>query len=63
MSNVRQFAASGSVADKAYVIKGKVIDGLTFVSDEFTATMDSQSFWNSLAGLARSKKKFIILSY
>ena len=36
MKKLRQFAASGSCMAKKKIIVGKVIDDITFVSNEFT---------------------------
>lgn len=59
---MKQFAASGSCHNEELKIYGKV-DGITFISEEFTATMDSQLFWNKLRQFAEIKKKFVILLY
>ena len=40
MKKLRQFAASGSCEAKEKIIIGKVIDGITFVSNEFNGTMN-----------------------
>ena len=59
----QQFAASGSSSAEVYQIVGTVENGITFKSDEFTGTMDSQAFWDALARLAKQKNKFIRLVY
>lgn len=63
MKKLRQFAASGSCAAKEKIIIGKVIDGITFVSDEFTGTMNSQKFWDDLRMYAHRNNAFIYLMY
>ena len=37
--------------------------GITFVSKEFTGTMDSQKFWDDLANFAKQKRRYIYLVY
>lgn len=59
---MKQFAAGGSCHNEELEIYGKV-DGITFISEEFTATMDSQLFWDKLMQFAEIKKKFVILLY
>ena len=59
----RLFAASGSCYENIYVVKGKIINGITFVSEEFTATRDSQKFWDDLSEFANKKHKHIELRY
>lgn len=56
------FASAGSVKNETKKIVGKK-KGITFVSKEFTGTMDSQSFWDSLSNLAKKEKKYIVLIY
>ena len=56
------FAASGSSGDEEETIVGRV-EGITFVSDEFTGTMDSQKFWDDLRSFAKKKGKYIKLCY
>lgn len=58
------FAQSGSAENwnNTKQIKGKV-QGITFISEEFTGTMDGQNFWDSLADIARRENKFIQLVY
>lgn len=58
-----KFASSGSCGDPILWIYGKVINDITFVSDEFTSTMDGQHFWDELAELAKTKRMFIELRY
>ena len=60
---MKLFASSGSCSSKEYIIKGKVINKTTFVSDEFTETIDNQEFWNSLSDLAKRLNKFVCLMY
>lgn len=57
------FAASGSCSAEEKIIVGRVVNQITFVSDEFTGTMDGQGFWDDLAKLAREKGKYIRLVY
>lgn len=56
------FASAGSVKNQTKKIVGKKL-GITFVSQEFTGTMDSQFFWESLSALAKKEKKYIVLMY
>lgn len=63
LNNLQQFAASGSCIAKEKIIIGKVIDDITFVSDEFTGTMNSQKFWDDLRMYARRNNAFIYLMY
>ena len=58
----RLFASSGSCLKPTKVIKGKV-DGITFISNEFTGTMDSQKFWNDLRDYAHSIDAYVELRY
>ena len=51
------FAASGSCSAEEKIIEGRVVNQITFVSNEFTGTMDGQGFWDDLAKLAREKGK------
>lgn len=57
----KQFAASGSCFAPTKIIYGKVENQITFVSDEFTATMDSQEFWDKLREYAHSITRFVVL--
>ena len=57
----RQFAASGSCFAPPKIIYGKVENQITFISDEFTATMDSQEFWDKLREYAHSINRFVML--
>lgn len=59
---MKMFAASGSCSDEELEIVGKV-NGITFISEEFTGTMDSQLFWDKLSEFARNKGKFVKLMY
>lgn len=59
----KQFAASGSCHDKEEIIFGRVENQITFTSDEFTGTMNSQKFWDDLAAFARRKNRYIVLVY
>jgi len=45
----RLFAASGSCFAPVKVIKGIAVGGITFMSDEFTETMNNQKFWDNLS--------------
>ena len=56
------FASCGSCLAPTKIIKGKV-NGITFTSDEFIGTMDSQKFWNNLRNYAKSIDCFIELRY
>ena len=58
----RVFASSGSCSAPTKTIKGKV-NGITFVSDEFTGTMDSQKFWDDLRDYAKNIGCFVELRY
>lgn len=55
------FAASGSCFAPTKIVYGKVENEITFVSDEFTATMDSQEFWDKLREYAHSINRFVVL--
>lgn len=57
----KQFAASGSCFAPIKIIYGKVENQITFISDEFTATMDSQEFWDKLREYAHSINRFVVL--
>lgn len=57
------FAASGSCSAEEKIIEGRVVNQITFVSNEFMGTMDGQGFWDDLAKLAREKGKYIRLVY
>lgn len=59
---MEQFAASGSCFNEELEIVGK-LNGITFISEEFTGTMDSQLFWDKLREFARNKGKFVKLMY
>lgn len=59
----RQFAASGECGAEEKNIIGKVIDDITFVSNEFTGTMNSQKFWDDLRMYAHKNNAFIKLMY
>ena len=63
MKKTRIFATSGSCGDPTLLICGKVIDNITFISDEFSSTMDGQHFWDELAALAKKKNAYIELHY
>lgn len=56
------FASSGSVLYPIKKIKGKV-NGVTFISKEFTGTMDDQNFWSDLRAYAHSIGCFVMLMY
>lgn len=55
-----QFAAAGSCSAPEKIILGAV-NGLTFTSEEFTGTMDSQKFWDDLMAYAKSVNAFVVL--
>ena len=59
---MKQFAASGSCFSPEKIIKGKV-NGITFISNEFTGTMNSQKFWDDLKAFAKMKNAFVKLMY
>lgn len=59
---MKQFAASGSCFSHEMIIKGKV-NGITFISNEFTGTMNSNKFWDDLRAFAKSKNALIKLMY
>ena len=56
------FASSGSCSNPIKEVYGKV-DGITFTSNEFTGTKDSQKFWDDLREYAKSINMFIELRY
>lgn len=56
------FATSGSILNPVKTIKGKV-DGITFISNEFTGTMNGQKFWDDLREYAHSIGCFVRLMY
>lgn len=56
------FASAGSVKNEKKIIVGKK-KGIKFVSREFSGTMNSQFFWDSLSNLAKQEKKYIVLMY
>lgn len=58
-----QFAAAGRASAPTLIIHGKVINRITFVSREFTGTMDGQNFWDDLAAYAEKEGKFVYLMY
>lgn len=60
---IKIFAASGSCFNPDKIIKGKVINKITFVSKEFSGTKDSQKFWDELRLLAKAEQAYIILTY
>ena len=58
------FAGSGSCSAPDLIIRGKVLpDKITFISREFSGTMDSQIFWDRLAAFAKEKGAYIKLVY
>lgn len=59
---MKQFAASGSCFASEMIIKGKV-KGITFISNEFTGTMNSQKFWDDLRTFAKRKNAYVKLMY
>lgn len=63
MKKLEQFAASGSCLAKEKIIIGKVVDDITFTSDEFTGTMKGQKFWEDLAMYAHENNAFVYLMY
>lgn len=58
----RLFASSGSCLKPTKVIEGQV-EGTTFISNEFTGTMNSQKFWNDLRDYAHKIDSFVELRY
>ncbi len=56
------FASSGSCFAPVKIIKG-IVNGITFTSNEFTGTMDSQKFWDDLGRYAKSTSCFVELRY
>lgn len=60
---LKQFASSGSCEHEEKIIKGKVINDITFVSNEFSGTMNGQHFWDNLREFAKQEQKFIKLMY
>lgn len=58
----RLFASGGSCLKPTKVIKGKV-KGITFTSNEFTGTMNSQKFWADLKDYAHSIDSYVELRY
>lgn len=59
--NEKMFAASGSCFAAEKIIYGKVKNQITFISPEFSATRDSQEFWDKLREYAHSINRFVIL--
>ena len=59
--NEKMFATSGSCFDPEKIIYGKVENQITFISPEFTATRDSQEFWDKLREYAHSINKYVVL--
>jgi hypothetical protein len=64
MKRYRVFASAGSCHNRDNIkhIPGKV-NGITFTSEEFTGTMDSQKFWDNLMDFAKSQNAFIELVF
>lgn len=58
----KMFASSGSCSAKTKKIKG-IVKGTTFISNDFTGTMDSQKFWDDLRAFAKKENAFIELVY
>ena len=59
----RIFASCGSCFAPVKQIKGTVVNEITFISEEFTGTMNSQNFWDNLRTFAKSENAFIELVY
>lgn len=57
----KMFAASGSCFDPEKIIYGNVENHITFISPEFTATNDSQEFWDKLREYAHSINRYVVL--
>lgn len=55
-----QFAAAGSASNPPLYIKGRV-KGCTFISEEFTGSMNDPLFWHKLRTFAKDKKSFVYL--
>lgn len=62
MVGKRLFAASGSCFAPVKIITGTV-SGITFKSESFTGTMDSQKFWDDLAAYAKQINAYVELRY
>lgn len=60
---LNHFASSGGIFLPVKKIIGKVENGITFVSEEFTGTMDSQKFWDDLRAYAKSINCYVVLLY
>lgn len=58
----RLFASGGSCLNPIKIIKGRV-EGITFISNEFTGTMNSQKFWNDLKDYANNINAYVELRY
>lgn len=43
------------------IIYGRVENQITFISPEFTATNDSQEFWDKLREYAHSINRYVVL--
>ena len=59
---VHLLATSGSVFAPPLYIKGKK-NGILFISNEITGTMDSQKFQDDLSEFAKGKKSYVCLVY
>ena len=58
----RIFCSSGSAFCEPLKVTGHLY-GITYKSEIFSGTMDSQTFWNDLSALAKRLNKYIILTY
>lgn len=56
------FASAGSCQNEVFKVYGTV-NGITFTSDCFTGTMNSQKFWDDLKEYAKAINKFVVLIY
>ncbi len=60
----KRFAGSGDILSERFeFIIGRVINKITFISDDFCGTMDSQVFWDNLANYAKKKNAYVFLMY
>lgn len=57
----KTFATSGSCFAAEKIIYGRVENQITFISSEFTATNDSQEFWDKLREYAHSINRYVVL--
>ena len=57
----KYFAGCGSCFAAEKIIYGKVENQIKFISPEFTATRDSQEFWDKLREYAHSINRYVVL--